>query len=60
MLRFVKSRRCGTRDAQAAWAASEAEVRAEHDAASEEQRHSASEALNVLKLSLEAQARLEE
>ena len=35
-----------------------ADARAELEAAREEQRHSASEALNVLKLSLEAQASL--
>ena len=43
---------------QAAWASAEADSRAELEAAREEQRHSASETLNVLKLSLEAQARL--
>lgn len=43
---------------QATWASAEAEARAELEAAREEQRHSASEGLNVLKLSLEAQARL--
>lgn len=43
---------------QAAWASVEADSRAELEAAREEQRHSASETLNVLKLSLEAQARL--
>ncbi|KAK9835217.1 hypothetical protein WJX81_006428 [Elliptochloris bilobata] len=44
-----------TSAAQAAWAGAEAEARAELEAAREEQRHNASEALNVLKLSLEAQ-----